>query len=84
MSPKFQVEEQDDRLAKVINEEARRDPSSRYSGKYVAIAHGKVIAIEDSLDEAVTKLRQVLPNRQEGLVIEASADYQGPHEIWTS
>lgn len=83
MPSRFVVQEQDDRLAREINREARSDPSSRYAGKFVAIGRGKIIAIVDSLDEAVTALRQELPSREEGLVIEASADYQGPHEIWT-
>lgn len=84
MPSRFIVQEQDDQLARTINREARSDPASPYAGKFVAIGRGKVIAIVDSLDEAVTALRQALPKREEGLVIEASADYEGPHEIWTS
>ena len=84
MSSAFDVQEQDSRLARAINQEARSDPSSRYAGKFVAIAGGKVVAVGERLDEVVAVLKQTAPERSQGLVIEASADYEGPHEIWNT
>lgn len=82
MSQKFQVNEEDARLAEAINREARHDPSSPYAGKYVAIAHGKVVSTGDRLEDVLAALEKAVPDRHQGLVIEASADYDGPHEIW--
>jgi hypothetical protein len=78
----FQIQEQDSQLARVINREARSDPSSPYVGKFVAIAGGTVVAVGEQLDDVVAAFRQAVPDRSQGLVIEASADYEGPHEIW--
>jgi hypothetical protein len=82
MSPAVHVQEQDSRLAHAINQEARSNSSSPYVGKFVAIAGGTVVAVGEQLHEVVAALRRVAPDRSEGLVIEASADYEGPHEIW--
>jgi Family of unknown function (DUF5678) len=84
MSPTFDVKEQDRRLAREINQDARTNPSSPYLGKFVAIADGQVVAVGERLDEVVAAFRKVVPDRNQGLVIEASADYDGPHEIWSS
>jgi Family of unknown function (DUF5678) len=81
MSPAFDVQEQDSRLARAINQEARSNPS--YVGKFVAIAGGQVVAVGEQLDEVIAALKQVAPERGQGLVIEANADYDGPHEIWS-
>ena len=82
MPPAFDVQEQDSRLARAINQEARSNPSSPYAGKFVAIAGGNVVAVGEQLDEVVAAMKQAAPERGQGLVIEASADYEGPHEIW--
>ena len=82
MSTAFDAKEQDSRLAREINQDARRNPSSPYAGKFVAIAEGRVVAVGEQLDEVMAALRQVAPDRNQGLVVEASADYAGPHEIW--
>lgn len=81
MSSVSDVQEQDSQLARAINQEARSDPSSPYTGKFVAIADGKVVAVSEQLEEVVTALKQATSRRSEGLIIEASADYEGPHEI---
>ena len=82
MSQKFEIEEDDARLAEEINREARSNPSSPYAGKYVAIAGGKVVATGERLDNVVAELERVVPERNRGLVFEASADYDTAHEIW--
>ncbi|MEX1096636.1 MAG: DUF5678 domain-containing protein [Planctomycetales bacterium] len=83
MPPKFQIDEEDNRLAEAINREARSDPSSPYAGKYVAIAGGKVVAAGERIEDVLAAMEKAVPDRHRGLVIEASADYEGPHEIWT-
>jgi Family of unknown function (DUF5678) len=84
MSSTFAVQEEDSRLAGEINREARSDPSSPYAGKFVAIAGGKVVAVGERLDEVASALKQATEEPRQGLIIEASADYQGPHEIWST
>lgn len=71
------------RLARAINQEARRNPDSPYAGKYVGIVHGQIAAASEDVEEVLAVLDRIAANRQEGLVIEASADYEGPHEIWS-
>lgn len=68
-------------LARAINQDARNNPNSPYRGKFVGIAHGKVVAVADSLDDLGPLLERAEPNRRDRLSIEASADYEGPHEI---
>ncbi len=72
-----------DELAREINHEARGNPASPYADKYVGIAHGEVIAVSSCLEDVITALNKVAPDRDDGLVMEASADYDGPHEIWS-
>lgn len=82
MPPKFQVDEEDNRLAEAINREARSDPSSPYAGKYVAIVGGKVVAAGKRLEDVVAAFEKVVPDRNRGVIFEASADYDGAHGIW--
>lgn len=70
-------------LAREINREARRNPASPYADKYVGIAQGKVIVVSKSLEEVLAALNEVAADRDDGLVMETSADYEGPHEIWS-
>jgi hypothetical protein len=70
------------KAAREINREARSDPTSRYAGKYVGIARGKVVVVDDCLDDVVRQLQQIEPDPTQRLFLEAGADYDGPHEIW--
>lgn len=69
-------------LARQINEESRRDRSSPYAGKFVGIANGQVVVVEEDLERALQRLRQIEPEPQKTLCIEASADYETVEEIW--
>ena len=69
-------------LAKRINHEARTKPNSPYARKYVAIAHGQVVAIADRLSNLIRLLDEAGVAREEALCLEAGADYEGPHFIW--
>ena len=70
-------------LAEQVNAEAKRDPHSPYAGKFVGIANGQVVAVADSWREVSRRLRQVEPDPNRCCCIEASADYDAVHEIWS-
>jgi len=70
-------------LAERINAEAKRDPHSPYAGKFVGIANGQVVAVADSWREVSRRLRQVESDPGKCCCIEASADYDAIHEVWS-
>lgn len=70
-------------LARAINREARSKPESRYAGKFVGIARGQVVVVADSLPQCLDALDKAEPDRLERVCLEASADYDGPHEVWS-
>lgn len=84
MPSKLRVAAEDEALARAINREARSNPDSPYAGKYVGILGGKVVAIGDDLESVAERFREVEPDRLKGLILEASADYDTPVEIWWS
>ncbi len=71
-----------ERLARQINQEARRDPQSPYAGKLVGIANGQVVVVADSWREVAERLRQVEPDPAKCYCVDASADYERVEEIW--
>jgi hypothetical protein len=71
-----------ERQARQINQEARQNPNSPYAGKFVCIANGQVVAVEDSLQAAIERLRQVEPDPAKCFCLDASADYDRVDEIW--
>jgi hypothetical protein len=82
MSSDPTVQEDNRDLARKINEEARRDPSSPYAGKLVGIANGQVVVVADDLEALVRRLQQIEPDPQKTFWIEASRDYDEVIEIW--
>ena len=70
------------RVARDVNREARLDPTSQYAGKYVGIVRGKVVVVDDCLDDVIAQLHQIEPDPAQRMFLEAGADYDGPHEIW--
>ena len=70
-------------LAERINAEAKRDPHSPYAGKFVGIANGQVVAVAESWREVSRRLRQVEPDPSKCCCLEASADYDAVHEVWS-
>jgi hypothetical protein len=84
MAAQLKITPADDELAKAINRDARSNPDSPYAGKYVGILDGKVVVVCDDLNSAVETLREMEPDRLKGLIVEASADYDTPVEIWQS
>ncbi|MBI3923227.1 MAG: hypothetical protein HY318_17535 [Armatimonadetes bacterium] len=75
-------QEHDLKVAAIINREARSDPLSPYRGKWVAVLRDQVVAVDDTLTEASHRLRSLEPDRNCGIIIEASADYEAEYEIW--
>jgi hypothetical protein len=50
----------------------------------VGIARGKVVAMGDDLETVMEALHAAEPDRLRRLLLEASADYDTPCEIWWS
>jgi hypothetical protein len=69
-------------LARKINQEARNNPESPFSGKFVAIAGGQVVALANDLDELVERLRDVNTDPRQSLCFGAGLDYAQVQEIW--
>ena len=69
-------------LARRINQEARSNPQSPYTDKFVGIVNGEVVAVADDLDEMTRQLRQVEGDACKCFWVEASRDYDEVHDIW--
>ncbi len=69
-------------LARRINEEARSNPQSQYANKFVGIANGTVVVIDDNQNEMIRRLRQIEPDPRKCFAVEASRDYTVVEEIW--
>jgi hypothetical protein len=67
-------------LALKINAEARSNPQSPYANKFVGIANGQVVAVADTLQAMVRRLRQVEPDPTKTLCVEASEDLDRVHD----
>jgi hypothetical protein len=78
-----ETQELNRKLARQINEEARRDPHSPYAGKFVGIVNGQVVVVADTLDEMARSLHQIEPDPAKTLSVEASLDYNQVIEIWS-
>lgn len=77
------LQESNRELARKINEEARSNPNSPYAGKFVGIAHGRVQVVADNWGEVARQLRHIEPDPLRCFCVEASADYDSVHEIWS-
>ncbi len=75
MPPPSEILELNRELADQINRDARANPESLYAGKYVGIANGRIVAVTDTLRDAVGILRQVEPEPARRYCIDASRDY---------
>lgn len=76
------IQTQNQELARQINDEARTNPNSPYTGKFVGLANGKVVATADSLDEIVAELERTEADPQRTFCIEAGLDYEAAQAIW--
>ena len=82
MFEKSAVYLENERVAREINEEARRDPTSPYAGKFVGLANGRVVVVADNLNEVARQLRLAEPDPARTFGIEAGLDYDAVQEIW--
>jgi hypothetical protein len=69
-------------LARQVNDEARRDPTSRYAGKFVGIANGQVVIVANNLDEVAEALHRSESDPAKTFCIEAGIDYDATTDIW--
>ncbi len=69
-------------LARKIIDEARADPQSPYTGKFVGIANGRVVVVADDADELARRLRQAEPDVSKTFALEVGLDYDAVQEIW--
>jgi hypothetical protein len=81
MTPLTDIRKLNEELADRINQEALANPQSPYAGKFVGIANGQVVAVADTLHDAICLLRQVEPVPERTQCIEASRDYSEPECI---
>lgn len=81
MSRSAPVQELNQELARQLNEEVRGDPLSPYTGKFVGIANGQVVATANDLDELVARLRPIEADPRRTLCLEAGLDYEAVQEI---
>jgi hypothetical protein len=79
-----EAQKENEELARQINHEARTNSTSPYAGKGVALLRGQVVAVADTPEEALTQLRQVEPDRQKGVVFDASRDDSIVDYVWRS
>jgi hypothetical protein len=79
-----QQRDRDLELARRVSREARNDPSSPYTGKFVGILDGRVVVIADSPEEGLRELRKGAPNRDQGLLVDTRIDYDAMHEVWNA
>jgi hypothetical protein len=60
------------RLAESILAEFARNGQTFREGQYVALLDGKVVAVDNKPDGAISALRAIDPNPKRGMVIEVS------------
>lgn len=77
-----EIQAQNLELARQLNAEARADSESRYAGKFVGIANGRVVVVADDLDELGEQLEKIEPEPARTLGFEAGFDYDEPQYIW--
>lgn len=77
-----EIRELNDALVEKINRETRADPQSPYAGKWVGVANGQVVAVADTLDDAVRELEKIEPDPARTRLIEASRDYSVVEYVW--
>ena len=83
MADSLSVTQLNREVADRINEEALKDPSSPFAGKYVGIIDGQLVAVADDLGEAMTRLRQTGADPSRMFCFEAGLDYGRVEEIWS-
>jgi len=68
-------------LADKLVNEARNDPKSTYTGKFVGIVNGRVVAVADDWDELARRLRAIEPDPAKTFGVEIGRDYDVVEKI---
>jgi hypothetical protein len=68
-------------VARKINEEALKNPQSPYANKFVGIASGQVVAVEEDPDTLSRRLREIEPDNRKCFIVEASRDYTITYDV---
>lgn len=82
MAPSKTVQQLNRELAQKLVDEGRNNPRSVYSGKFVGIANGRVVAVADNWDELARRLRQMEPDAAKTFGVEVGRDYDEVEMIW--
>jgi hypothetical protein len=70
-----EVPEQDRALVERINNEVLANPTSSYSGKFIGIANGQIVAIADDQDQLDDLLDRLDLDTAKQFYFQAGADY---------
>ena len=69
-------------LAQKLLDEAKSNPLSLYTGKFVGIANGQVVAVAEDWDDLARRLDRAEPDPQKTFGVEIGRDYSQVHMIW--
>jgi hypoxanthine-guanine phosphoribosyltransferase len=70
-------------LAERINEEARSNPQSPYTGKYVGIVNGQVVFVTDDFKALYYRLREIEPDQRRAFWVDAGHDPNEIEYVWS-
>lgn len=76
------IQQRNRELAERISQEARSNPQSTYTGKYVGIANGQVVSVAESFEDGLRLLRRAEPDNTRTFLLEVGADYSKVEYIW--
>jgi hypothetical protein len=76
------VQELNRELAEKLVVEGQTNPQSKYVGKFVGLANGRVVAVADNWDDLARELRQAEPDPTRTFGVEVGRDYAAVEEIW--
>ena len=69
-------------LGQRIFDDARKDPTSPYAGKFVGIANGQVVAVTDDSASLYYRLQEFEPDARRVFCVDTNRDPTKTHHIW--
>ncbi len=84
MSSLEEVQKLNRELAERINEEARRDRTSPYAGKYVGLVNGQVVVVTDDPEVLDARLKEIEPDPRRVFWVDAGHDPNQIEYVWSS
>lgn len=82
MSINSTVQQRNEALARTINDEALRDPKSKYAGKFIGLVDGQLFVVADNWDDVARRLDDSGVAAERMFCFEAGIDYDEPQYIW--